>query len=115
MKYLIESQIKSYLRSNKSIEQFISKTKISEFDVFKWIAIERNENSYSLVLHEVFDDRQEGIESIYDFSYVQPDDIYGKIITESEDIYDILNSAKKILNADKNKYLTFGFMDQEIK
>jgi len=114
MKYLIESQIESYLRPNKSIEQFIDKTKFNDYEILKWVAIERERNLYSLILHEVFNDSAEGVESIYDFSYVEPDDIHGKVIFESKELNKVLEFAELNFKANNNKYLTFGFLNEEI-
>jgi hypothetical protein len=115
MKYLLENQLQAYLRVDSSIEQFIGQISIEDHTCLRWIHISRTKSSYELRVHEVFDDRDVGVESIYDFSYYEPDDLYGKEIGSFDLLENALETAEQIYNADKNKYLTFGYMDEALK
>ena len=115
MKYLLENQLQAYLRVDNSIEQFIGPIRIEEHTCLRWIHISRTKSSYELRVHEVFDDRDVGVKSIYDFSYYEPDDIYGKEIGSFDLLENALDTAEQIYNAEKGKYLPFGHMDEALK
>ncbi|MCO4294134.1 hypothetical protein NF867_14820 [Solitalea sp. MAHUQ-68] len=113
MKYLLESQLSSYLRPDKTIEQFIGRIEFPEYSGFRWISIDRDKDEFKLIVHEVFDDSNE-IESIYNFSYIEPDDLYGKEIQTFDSLDDALETAERLYSASRNRYLTFGFLDEEL-
>jgi hypothetical protein len=111
MKFLLENQISSFLKVDKSIEQYIDKIEHTNYSGFRWIGIERTKDNYTLVVHKVFDDSSE-MESIYDYSYIEPDDIYGNRIQEFTSLTDALEMAEKLFGATTDKYLPFGFLDE---
>ena len=113
MKFLLEEQISSFLRPDKSIEQYIGKNDHGDYSTIRWIGIGRTKDSYTIVFHEVFDEADE-IESIYDFPYVEPDDMYEKEIEEFDSIQDALEFAENNYGAKIDKYLPFGFLDEYI-
>jgi hypothetical protein len=110
MKFLLETQIDAFLRPGKSIEQFIGNIEDIDYAGFRWIAVERKKDRYRLVVHEVFDDR-ERVQSIYDFSYIEPDNIYGKLVQEFDNVQDALTAAMTLFGARTDKYLPFDYLD----
>lgn len=115
MKYLLANQLQAYLRVDNAIEQFIGQIRFEEHTCLRWIDISRAKSSYELRVHEVFDDRDVGVKSIYDFSYCEPDDLYGKEIGSFDFLEDALETAEKIFKAEKNKYLAFGHMNEALR
>lgn len=112
MKYLLPSQLDTSVRPNHPIEQFISVFEENGYKALRWISIEKSKDRFELVLHEVFDDSTDGIESIYDYSYVEPDDIHGRSVFASISLLEILEYAIDQYGATNNKYLNFGFLDE---
>ncbi|WPR75067.1 hypothetical protein [Algoriphagus sp. NG3] len=113
MKNLDILQIKAQLNRGKSVEQFLGTGKSGLHEILKWIEIRPEKESFTLVYHEVFNDADEGIESIYNYSYVVPDDLYGKDITESKSVEEILNKAQSIFG--NGNFYNEGFLDEIIK
>jgi hypothetical protein len=115
MKYLLENQIKGCLRPNKSIEQIIGKFEVGKHLAIRYISIVKEKDKYCLMLHDIFDDRDEGIEDIYEFSYVEPDDMYGKEIKESSSLEEILIFAQEEYDSSNERYLTLGFLNEDLE
>ncbi|PZX49836.1 hypothetical protein [Algoriphagus chordae] len=113
MKNLDIFQIKAQLNRGKSIEQFLGTGNSGEREILKWIEIRPEKYSFTLVYHEVYNDSDEGIESVYNYSYVMPDDLYGKNITESKSVEEILNKAQSIFG--NGNFYNEGFLDEIIK
>lgn len=85
MEFLNEYQLSGLLKRGKSVEAFVGKYEEASYPTIMWLSIEKGRESKELfyvILHYVFDDRQDGVESIYNFSYVQPDELYGKIVAK---------------------------------
>ena len=110
MKFLLEVRIAAFLRPEKSIEQYIGKIEGIGYGGFRWIAVVREKDRYKLVVHEVFDEREQ-VQSIYNFSYIEPDDMDGKLVHEFHNIQDALIAAKTLFGAETDKYLPFGYLD----
>ncbi|RZJ64484.1 MAG: hypothetical protein EOO47_26975 [Flavobacterium sp.] len=111
MKFLQEEQLKSMVQPEKSIEQFVGRIEHPDYNGFRWIEIRKSKNIYTLVLHEVFDDSEE-IEDFYEFSYIEPDDIYGKEIQNFQSINEALSAASGLYHADLNKYLPPSYLNE---
>ncbi|GAA3642659.1 hypothetical protein [Flavivirga jejuensis] len=114
MRFLSIGEIISALNRGKGIEQFLGKIKNDNYDTFEWIEINKTKSNFLLSYHLVFDESDEGIESIYSYSYVEPDDIYGKKVFESDNIQDILKFANDNYNADNSKYQNEQYLDELI-
>ncbi len=114
MKFLQKEQVKSAVRPEKCIEQFVGKIEHPNYIGFRWIEIRKSKNAYALVLHEIYDDSDE-IEDFYEFSYIEPDDIYGKEIQHFQSIDEALIAANNLYQADLNKYLNTGYLNEYFK
>lgn len=112
MNRLLEDQIKPYLHQSKGIEQLLGKSQLNDHDVFRWIEISYDKRTYTLFLHEVFDDREEGLESIYDFSYCNPDEQFGKELLTSNVLDEILEYACETFGANKSNYTLPGNLNE---
>ena len=115
MKYLLPSQLETALRIDHPIEQLIGTFEIDSHKALRWISIDKSKTGYELTLHEMFDDSDEGIASFYDFSYVEPDDIYGRAVFTSESLTETLTFAEKEFRATQGHYLNFGLLDELLK
>ncbi|PWS31577.1 hypothetical protein [Pedobacter paludis] len=114
MKYLLESQISSNFGPGKSIEQYVDRIEQADYSILRWVAIERTKDIYTLVIHEVFDERNE-VQSIYDFTYLEPDDMHGKRIANFESLKDAFEMAEKEFGTTPDKYLTCGFLNKYLE
>lgn len=112
MKYILPSQFDTSVRPDKPIEQFITTYEVNGYKAIRWISIDQEKDKFQLSLHEVFDDSAEGIDSIYNFSYVEPDDIHGKLVFESTIFSDVLEHANQQYGANNERYLNFGLLDE---
>ena len=115
MNQLNPSELSSYINSKEIIEQFICSFETNEHQCFRWIEIRKDKQKFTLILHEVFDDRDERIESIYDFSYLEADEMDGSEIYESNSLDEIINFASEKYSAVLTKYSPFGYLNDWIK
>jgi len=115
MNYLDFGQIKPMLNKGKTIEQFIGYTKSGDFTTIKWISIYMDKDDYCIDFHEVFDDREEGIEDIYDFSYVEPDDMYGKRMYQTNEFETLINWIFENYSISRDKFLPFDYLNEELE
>ncbi|MCH6199768.1 hypothetical protein MMU07_09260 [Aquiflexum sp. LQ15W] len=114
MNYLDFEQIKPMINKGKTIEQFIGFTKSDDFSTLKWISLYLNEEEYCVDFHEVFDDRKEGIENIYDFPYVEPDDMYGKRMHQTVDFESLTEWIFNHFSVSRDRFLPFDFLNEEL-
>jgi hypothetical protein len=115
MNYLHQSQVISFCNAGKSIEQFIQTAWEDEFRTFEWLTIEKNKEQYILTFHCVFDERDEGCKDIYNFSYVEPDELHGTELLFSNNIEEVLEFAKTKYDTKDDKYLPFGYLNDVIQ
>lgn len=115
MSPLLEGQLKPYLHHSKGIEQFLGLSTVNNCNVFRWVEISYDKQTYTLFLHEVFDDREEGLESIYDFSYCNPDEQFGKELLTSNALDEILKYASQTLGANNSSYTLPGNLNEFLK
>jgi hypothetical protein len=113
MNYLDFEQIKPKINKGKTIEQFIGFAKSDDFSTLKWISLYLDEDEYCVDFHEVFDDRKEGIENIYDFSYVEPDDMYGKRMHQTVDFESLTEWIFNHFSVSRDRFLPFGYLNEE--
>lgn len=112
--YLKRNQLDVYLHKGKAIEQWIGKAKVEGYVTLKWIAVEfDNNNGYNVYYHEVFDEFDEGVDSIYNFSYVEPDDIYGVSIKKFKDLDLALKYLDENFGLKDNLFVLEGGIDYE--
>ena len=55
------------------------------------------------------------MESIYDYSSLDPDESNGREIGPFDRIEEVLENINRISKLDSNKYLIAGYLDNEIK
>ena len=111
MNYLLESQISAYLNQEKPIEQLIGFFESDGHKCLRWIEIQKDGKDFILALHDVFDDSNEGLESIYDYSYVESDDLYGKGVLKSADLTLTLKEAEKLFKTSNDRYMPSNYLD----
>ncbi|MCH7415701.1 hypothetical protein MM213_19530 [Belliella sp. R4-6] len=117
MKYLTEDQILDSLSRGKTVEAIIGKYEINGYPTIQWLAIEKGRDKkhmYYVVFHHVFDEKSEGLDSIYDFSYVEPDDMYGKIVSEFESYNDALQFSNQKFSESLSQFVSEGYIDELI-
>jgi hypothetical protein len=115
MNYLYFEQIKPMINKGKTIEQFLGFVKSGDFSTLKWISLYLDDEEYCVDFHEVFDDREEGIENIYDFSYVEPDDMHGKRMHQTEDFDSLIEWIFDNYSISHDKFLPFDFLNEELE
>jgi hypothetical protein len=115
MNYLDFEQIKPMINKGKTIEQFLGFTKSDNFTTIRWISLYIDKDEYCLDFHEVFDERKEGGENIYDFSYVEPDDIYGKRMYQTNELETLIDWIFENYSIKRDKFLPFDYLNEELK
>lgn len=111
MKYLALSEIGSYLNIGKELECFLKFGLEEGYHTIEWYSIVKEKVEYVISKHIVFDERDE-IGSVYDFTYVEPDDLYGLEVKRTINYEEILNYFQNIDN--KNMFTLFGELDNII-
>lgn len=115
MDYLDKTQLKAYCNAGKVIEFWLGIEYLDEYKTYKWMSLEKYNKKYYILLHHVFDEADEGLDSIYDYSYVEPDDIDGKDIFENESFTDIIHFLESNNNIPNNRFMLSGNMDKEME
>jgi hypothetical protein len=118
MKYLTEDQLFATLSRGKTVEALVGKFEVDGYPTIQWLAIEKGreeKNMYYVIFHHVFDEKSDGLDSIYDFSYVEPDDLYGNIVSEFESYIDAIQFSNQKFSVPLNKFVSEGYIDELIK
>lgn len=112
MRYLDPTELKAIVNANRIIEQLLEKRTINDIVLLRYLNIFRSrESKYGVSLHEVFDDRDQGVENIYYFSHFDPDSPEGSI--NYFDSYEDALVYSKSLGASPNKFLMEGNLQEE--
>jgi len=114
MNYLKKDQLRSHLSLKKTVEYWLGKSIVNNYDTIKWIAIEEGreeKGKYYLIYHHVFDDADEGIDTIYDYSYVEPDDLYGIIVGVFDDFDSALDKAVEEYGVELDRFVPEGYIE----
>jgi hypothetical protein len=115
MKYLTENQLLAALSRGKTVEAFVGKFEVNGYPTIQWIAIEKGreeKHKYYVIFHHVFDEKLEGIDSIYDFSYVEPDDLYGKILSEFDTYNEAVQFSNQKFSVSLLQFVSEGYIDE---
>lgn len=115
MNYLDFEKIKPMINQGKTVEQFLGLDKSGEFPIVKWISLYFDKNEYCLDFHKVFDEREEYIDNIYDFSYVEPDDMYGKRIYQTKNFDSAIKWLISNFPISHDKFLPFDYLNEELE
>ena len=115
MRYLKEPEIASYINEGKEVEQYLGGFYYEEFKCHRFVTLGKSKDGYYGLVFEKYDDTDEGLESIYDFSSVEPDDLNGKEVGPYENLETLIDSVNTIFLLDKDRYLMAGYLNNEIK
>jgi hypothetical protein len=115
MNYLNYGLIKPMVNKGKTIEQYLGSFKHETYNTIKWISIYLDRNEYCLDFHEVFDEREEEIESVYSFSYVEPDNMDGERIYQTKEFEVLMEWLFINYTINKDKFLPFDYLNEELK
>ncbi len=77
MRYLNENEIEPYINAGKVIEQYLGTFKSDGFLCHKFVSIGKTKEGYYCFESEVFDEKEDGIDSIYHYSSIDPDNPEG--------------------------------------
>lgn len=112
MRYLTSIECKAAINANKIIEQLLGISKTSGFMLIRYLNIFKSQESkYAVSMHEVFDDRDEGVENIYNFSHFDPDSTEGVI--NYFNTFEEALSFSKSLGAIEDKFIMNGYLQEE--
>lgn len=117
MKYIDNEDVIKHLETNKNIETLLGFYKVENYDTIKWLTLEKGrekKDKYYLILHHVFDERDE-IDNVYNFSYVEPDDLYGKILCVFDTPEELFQYASNFNEKNGKKWFIEGEMDTLLK
>ena len=113
MKYLSEIQAKTNLSLGKAIEQWLNIEKFEEYDIIKWLRIDKEKDkTYSVTYFEVFDEGEEDFLDIYSFSPLNPDLPYGNI-TSFPNIEEAISFSKQNYFANDERFVNAGIIQNE--
>ena len=112
LRYLQETELKPYINAGKIIEQYICMFKNGEFDAHRYVSIGKNKDGYYAFIHEVFDETDEFVESIYDFSSIDPDELNGVNIGPFISFQKALESLKVSVDLKSDKFHLTGYLDE---
>jgi hypothetical protein len=115
MRYLEEDELLPYIHQGKEVEQFLGEFYHEGFKCFRYVSIGRDKDGYYGLVFEKIDDSDEGLESLYDFSSLEPDDLNGKEVGPFESLSEVIKTINNIAKLDSNKYLIAGQLDKEMK
>ncbi|SHH75468.1 hypothetical protein SAMN04488109_5161 [Chryseolinea serpens] len=113
--YLENSQLITYLRLGKTIEQWLGTTKEQEETIIKWLSIaSEKDGTYRVTYHEVFDEGSEDLLDIYDFSVPDPDLEFGE--SDSFATYEeALEFSRQKYGCRDDKFVTAGQIQEEYR
>ncbi|MBJ7428016.1 MAG: hypothetical protein JHD28_03535 [Bacteroidia bacterium] len=115
MRYLDKEQLTTNLKLGKSIEQWLGSQNEQDYNILKWIRIDKEKTTeYSLLYFEVFDDGDDKTFDVYEFEPVDPDAQFG-IINTFDSIDDLLEFAKNNYMVSENKFVNSGVLQEEYK
>lgn len=112
--YLKSEQLEHFLSLGKSVEYWLGAIMIDGYETFKWLSIVKDfevNGKYSLVVFHVFNDKEEGLNFVYDFSPVEPDELYGKIIDTVATWREVLWLAESVFQTRKDQFCPEGYMN----
>ncbi|GHE59480.1 hypothetical protein [Roseivirga thermotolerans] len=114
MRYLNECEIAPLLNAGKVVEQFIGEFYHQGFKCYRYFSLQKDRHGIHLLVFEKFDESDEGLTSIYDFSSLDPDQLYGK----EHDSFPSLNAVLLYLESEyeisSDKFLLAGQLDQVV-
>ena len=112
MRCLTIEELKVYINRGKEIEHYVKTSKTDNYKTNEWISIEKEGKLFKVFQHLVFDESEEGVDSIYDYSYVNPDDLYGNEIFSSENFDNVVLFLENELKIKNGNYLLAGSLDE---
>jgi hypothetical protein len=114
MRYLEQSEISAYLNSKKQVEQFLGEFYFENFKCYRYVTFDKTTEGFIALLFEKFDDSNEGLTSIYDYSSVEPDEMYGKEFGPYNSLEEVLEKVHLEYEINSDKFLLAGNLDEEI-
>ncbi|MEN0056404.1 MAG: hypothetical protein AAGC65_22180 [Mucilaginibacter sp.] len=113
IKYLTEEQLRSNLKLGKSVEQWLTYEKRDDYTVLKWLRID-NEKSlqFSVSYFESFDEGDENFLDIYEFSLLDPDELFG-VINTFDSVEEVLSFVEVKYSALINRFVPAGGIQDE--
>ena len=113
IKYLTREQLMSNLLLGKSVEQWLTYEKESDYTILKWVRIDKEKSlKYSVSYFESFDEGNEGFLDIYEFSLLDPDEPFG-VISVFESVEDALSFAETKHSVSIDRFVPAGGIQDE--
>ena len=111
--YLTQEQLTGNLRLGKSVEQWLGHAAIDDYIILKWLRIDKEKTGeYSVAYFQSFDEGNREFIDIYEFSAVDPDDMFG-VIHSFPELDEALRFAVENYAASLNKFVSAGMIQQE--
>jgi len=114
MRYLSEKEISSYLHKSKTIQYFTGYLEFNKVPTITWVSIQVEDGEYLVLYHEVLSDDKE-YDSVYNYPYAEPDDLYGKEIETFDNLDDTLEFLKEEFKCIGEKFFIEGQLDDVLK
>ena len=114
-RYLNIEQLNANIRLGKSVEQWLGYTVEKDYTILKWLRIDKEKSGqYSVAYIECFDDGDENFIDIYEFSTIDPDELYGTINT-FDSVEEVLHFAFDTYDALSDKFVSAGMIQEEYR
>lgn len=111
--YLTEEQLESNLSLGIAVEQWLGTINEGDYIIIRWLRIDRErDRNYTVAYFECFDDGNEGFLDIYEFSRLNPDELYG-VLSEFDNFNDALNFAETSYESSNSRYVSAGMIQEE--
>jgi hypothetical protein len=111
--YLTEEQLKSNLSLGIAVEQWLGIYKEADYIIIRWLRIDQErDKNYTVAYFECFDEGNEGFLDIYEFSPLNPDELYG-VLSEFNNFNDALKFAETLYESSNSKYVSAGMIQKE--
>lgn len=111
MRHLTESNLQSALQQGRSVEQFISPSRINAATILRWLELRGTDHRFTLTLYEVFDDGSEDYLDIYSFEQASPDE--GPVRYCFSTLEEALAFAESSYSAPRNRYVNQAVLQDE--
>jgi hypothetical protein len=111
--YLSVSELVARVHLRKDVEQWLSYTQETEYAYIRWLVIGRDKNLFSVIYHESFDEGNEDVYDVYEFSVLDPEDTPYGVSHEFNSIEDAVAFAIKTYGASADKFVAAGMIQEE--
>ncbi|QKJ31600.1 hypothetical protein HQ865_18125 [Mucilaginibacter mali] len=111
-KYLTIEQLRTNISLGKPVEQWLSHESKEDYTILKWLRIyKERDQTYSVNYIECYDDGDDDFIDIYEFSSLDPDELY--FSNSFDSVGGALDFSVSNYSASLDKFVTGGMIQEE--